>query len=579
VEQTFSAGCATPQDSDSVGEVHRPRLQQDLSVSWAEGDAFTVTEIGTLYAYAEKPGLSPSLLTACEYEIQATPPSWFQSGEICSEVSSGELGIPVCLSPALFGSGFIFLYSEADTQLHYNLRDNALADYVTRTSNSFDTWIQLVAGASTFFYSLKSFAVKAGMWDSVQVNQPFVVVTEVSRGAIASDNLPAEVTSNVCQGCSSDNILFGKPGQFWGAEYTTDPKGVVSVTLDFPGKWDEAVNECGAENTLTAQDTGTNYLVTTVYLAYPFIPDPDRGYARASSACADYEVEVQQTVRDTSCTAAGETSEYGGVCKEAGLRVSWETGGETFSASGEQTNCIGTDAASGVDLGSKQKSEGCWRETVDADDEARNIRGTDSFTPPSPIRGTALKYTCNQLPFYLESWVVYGIPGAQLDVTSAASGTCTLGSGAAGIIDCAGNCVSTKNIGDGTCDAGQANTEPEADGSGGSWGTGAINSAGDYVSCTANGDRVDNIGVQAGEMLLPGGAVDATDDSDANCVANFNCVDFLYDKMDCFELDAGDGSIDLNQLFSTLYEDYDADQAAAAAAAAAAGGGADATGR
>ena len=49
---------------------------------------------------------------------------------------------------------------------------------------------------------------------------------------------------------------------------------------------------------------------------------------------------------------------------------------------------------------------------------------------------------------------------------------------------------------------------------------------------------------------------------------NFNCVDFLYDKMDCFELDAGGGDVDLNDVFSTLYEDYDADRAAAAAAAA-----------
>ena len=422
VTQTFSAGCATRRDTGA--EVHRPRLKDDLrdQATWQQGGAFTVTEIGTLYAYAEKAGLTPSLLTSCEYEIQATPPSWFQSGEICSEVSSGDIGIPVCLSPALFGSGFIFLYSEADTRLHFNLKDNALAPHVSRTSNSFDTWIQLVAESSTFFYSLKSFAIKEGMWDSVQVNQPFVVVTEVSRGAIASDNLPAEVTSNVCQGCSSDNILFGKPGQFWGAEYTTDPKGVVSVTLDFPGRWDEAVNECGAENTLTASDTGTNYLVTTVYLAYPFIPDPARGYARAASACSDYEIEVQQTVRDSSCEAANTPSDYGGRCKTAGLRVSWETGGETFSPSGEQTNCVGFDS-SGRDLSAKQKDEGCWRETVDPDDDARVIRGTDSFTPPSPIRGTALKYTCKQLPFYLESWVVYGIPGAQLDVTSAASGT------------------------------------------------------------------------------------------------------------------------------------------------------------
>ena len=476
------------------------------------------------------------------------------------------------MSPALFGSGFIFLYSEAATTINYNLRDNALADFVTRTSNPFDTQIQLVATGSTFFYSLKSFAIKEGMWDSAQVNQPFVVVTEVSRGAIASDNLPAEVTSNVCQGCSSDNILFGKPGQFWGAEYTTDPKGVVSVTLDFPGKWDEAFNECGADNTLTASDTGTNYLVTTVYLAYPFIPDPARGYARAASACADYEVQVQQTVRDSSCTASevGKASAYGGTCKEVGLRVSWETGGETFNSVGMQTNCIGNaGGTSPIDLSSKQKVDGCWRETVAADDEARNIRGTDSFTPPSPIRGTALKYTCNQLPFYLESWVVYGIPGAQLDVTSAASAQCLLGSGAAGIIDCSGNCVSTKNIGDGTCDAGQTNDA----GSPATWGTGSFNSAGNYVGCTANGQVVMNTGSLSTQMLLPGGAAGATDDSDANCVANFNCVDFLYDKMDCFELDAGDGNVDLNALFSTLYADYDADtaQMAAEAAAAAAG--------
>lgn len=569
VVQTFSTGCATARDSGA--ELHRPRLKQDLAASsFEDGETFTVTEIGTLYAYAEKPGLTPSLLTSCEYEIQATPPSWFQSGEICSEVSSGDLGIPVCLSPALFGSGFVFLYSEADTQLHYNLNDNALADEVTRTSSSFDTWIQLVAGASTFFYSLKSFALKEGMWDSDQVNQPFVVVTEVSRGAIASDNLPSEVSSNVCQGCSSDNILFGKPGQFWGAEYTTDPKGVVSVTLDFPGRWDEAVNECGAENTLTAYDTGTNYLVTTVYLAYPFIPDPARGYARAASACADYELEVQQTVRDTSCDSEGTPSQYGGVCKESGLRVSWETGGETFSSTGEQTNCKGGD------LELKQKADGCWRETIDPDDETRSIRGTDSFTPPSPIRGTALKYTCKQLPFYLESWVVYGIPGAQLDVTSAASGACTLGSGAPGIIDCSGNCVSMKNIGDGTCDAGQENVVAD-DGSPISWGTGDYNSAGDYVRCTANAPTITNdIGARAGLMLLPGGAAGATDDNDANCVANFNCVDFLYDKMDCFELDAGDGSVDLNELFSTLYEDFDADRAAAMAADTS---GADASGR
>ena len=568
--EDFSVGCATAPDTGARNS--RPRLQQDLAVTWVDGEAFTVTEIGTLYAYAEKPGLSPSLLSSCEYEIQVTPPAWFQSGEICSEVSSGEIGIPVCLSPALFGSGFIFLYSEAATTINYNLRDNALADFVTRTSNPFDTQIQLVATGSTFFYSLKSFAIKEGMWDSAQVNQPFVVVTEVSRGAIASDNLPAEVTSNVCQGCSSDNILFGKPGQFWGAEYTTDPKGVVSVTLDFPGKWDEAFNECGADNTLTASDTGTNYLVTTVYLAYPFIPDPARGYARAASACADYEVQVQQTVRDSSCTASevGKASAYGGTCKEVGLRVSWETGGETFNSVGMQTNCIGNaGGTSPIDLSSKQKVDGCWRETVAADDEARNIRGTDSFTPPSPIRGTALKYTCNQLPFYLESWVVYGIPGAQLDVTSAASAQCLLGSGAAGIIDCSGNCVSTKNIGDGTCDAGQTNDA----GSPATWGTGSFNSAGNYVGCTANGQVVMNTGSLSTQMLLPGGAAGATDDSDANCVANFNCVDFLYDKMDCFELDAGDGNVDLNALFSTLYADYDADtaQMAAEAAAAAAG--------
>lgn len=575
--QTFSAGCATAQDTGA--EAHRPRLVQDFATAgiqptWQEGDAFTVTEIGTLYAYAEKPGLTPSLLTSCEYEIQATPPSWFQSGEICNEVSSGDIGIPVCLSPALFGSGFIFLYSEADTRLHYHLKDNALADHVTRTSSEFDTWIQLVAESSTFFYSLKSFAIKEGMWDSVQVNQPFVVVTEVSRGAIASDNLPAEVTSNVCQGCSSDNILFGKPGQFWGAEYTTDPKGVVSVTLDFPGKWDEAVNECGAENTLTAYDTGTNYLITAVYLAYPFIPDPARGYARAASACSDYEVEVQQTVRDSSCASSNTASDYGGVCKEQGLRVSWETGGETFSSSGEQTNCIGIDS-NGIDRGSKQQSEGCWRETIDPDDEDRVVRKSDSFTPPSPIRGTALKYTCKQLPFYLESWVVYGIPGAQLDVTSAASGTCTLGSGASGIVDCSGNCVSTKNIGDGTCDAGQTNSV-KADGSI-NYGTGAINSAGDYVPCTANGDAVMNIGSLSAQVLLPGRASGATDDNDANCVPNFNCVDFLYDKMDCFELDAGGGDVNLDEVFSTLYEEYDDDRARAAAEAAA--DDTDATGR
>ena len=31
-----------------------------------------------------------------------------------------------------------------------------------------------------------------------------------------------------------------------------------------------------------------------------------------------------------------------------------------------------------------------------------------------PIRATTLKYTCNMLPLYVESWVVYGIPGASL---------------------------------------------------------------------------------------------------------------------------------------------------------------------
>ena len=485
-----------PVTANNGGTKHRPRLFNDaiptVRGQWAAKDTFEIVEIGTLFTYASKPGLTNSPMSSCEYEIQTTPPDWFQSGEICKEVSGGKLSIPVCLSPALFGSGFVFLYSEPGAEVHYELRDNSVADVVTRTSPIFAKWIQLVAKGSTFFYSLKSYAIKKGMWDSREINQPFVVVTEVSRGAIPTSNLPSDVSSVVCRDCDVTNILFGKPGQFWGAEYTTVPSGVVSITMDFPGDWQEAFNECGDKSSAqTAAQAKTAYLITTVYLAYPFIPDPARGYARSASACPDFEIEILQSVRDQNCKKSDDKDIYGKqTCIKDGVRQSWEIGGETFASDGKRQTC----APNATNV-----APSCWRNTVAADSQNR-FRDTDSFTPPQPVRGQALRYSCKKLPFYLESWVVYGIAGNSLDTSDTAGGACKYDGDKDGILDCKKQCMPQKYLGDGTCD-------------------------------------------------------DGTNDNTGK--ANYNCVSFLYDKMDCFKLDAGGGSTDLTAVFNKMYEGYD----------------------
>jgi hypothetical protein len=497
---------ANPPSGDRTtngGLKHRPRLTTDLAgKTFTTGTAYTVTEIGTLYAYASKPGLTPSPVSSCEYEVQVTPPDWFQSGEICNEVSSSKLKIPVCLSPALFGSGFVFLWSEKNAEIHYELRDNAVAvpgpdgRAVRRSSKIFDKWIQLVATGSTFFYSLKSFAIKKGMWDSDEVNQPFVVVTEVSRGAVPSTDLAVGISSTVCNKCTLQNILYGKPGQFWGAE-TAGPKTSVSIRMDFPGNWEEAFNECGeadrkgGQGLQTATAANTIYLITTVYLAYPFIPDPARGYARSASACSDFQVEVRQSVRDASCGGTSPNVGQSADCDKniKGVRQSWEIGGEKFDATGKQLECAPKSNLP------KAQSPGCWRDTHAADSPKR-FRSSDTYTPPQPIRGTALRYTCKKMPFYLESWVAYGIAGTSLDTTTTGGvHKCTPANGVAdsGWLDCKGKCVSKTFLGDGTCDDGK---------------------------------------------------------NAATNMADFNCVKFLYDKMDCFALDAG--ATDLTVVFNEL---------------------------
>ena len=432
-------------------------------------------------------------------ELQAKAPDWFQSGEICSEVSNSDNPEPVCKSPALFGSGFVFLWSESETVIKFELEENTIASASSRSSDTFEKWIQLVATDITFFYSLKTFAVKAGMWDSDEVNQPFVVVTEISRGAIPSTDLPAGLDSDVCQGCEVENILFGRPGQFWGAEWDVAiVDGQVSITMDFPGRWDEAFIECSDSDsvTLTAETLDANYLVTTVYFAYPFIPDPERNYQRAASACQNYEVSVQQSVR---------TNDVGRT---------WYIGGEEFGPDGVPTKCQPSDV---------DRTGGCWRETIAepvADEPDRRYRDTDSYTPEQPIRATALKYTCKQLPFYIESWVVYGIPGASLDTADINTGgtgavcqnTASTTDASTGVVtpglpqmaDCNNICRPAALLGDGTCD------------------------------CAGCNDGRDCMG----------------SDASADCVADFNCVDFLYDRMDCFELESDTtGGASIQDLF------------------------------
>jgi len=483
-----------PQVVAATGTAAVDGLLSFESVSWTPGTDFTAVEIGTVYAYAEKPGLTNSHVSSCEMELQAMAPGWFQSGEICNEVSNSDTAEPVCKSPALFGSGFVFLWSESATVINYELSENEIASLTTRTSTTFDRWIQLVATDTTFFYSLKTFSIKRGMWDSDEVNQPFVVVTEISRGAIPSTDLPEGLESDVCQGCEVENILFGRPGQFWGAEWDAlIVGGKVSITMDFPGRWDEAFVECsdtGGGTKLTAENVDANYLVTTVYFAYPFIPDPARNYQRAASACRDYEVMVQQ-------------KEARGLAAATGNRQ-WYLGGEEFDSAGLETKCKGTAAS---------RTDGCWRETVSAGDD-RQYRSSDSYTPQQPIRATALKYTCNLLPFYVESWVVYGIPGASLDTANiAASGTGASCNGGE-MADCNGVCQSEIVLGDGTCDCKNCNDALIASGK----------------SCTFGSNP------------------------DANCIADFNCVDFLYDRMDCFELESSDtGGQSIKDIFTNGY--------------------------
>merc|ERR1711865_677500 len=92
-----------------------------------------------------------------------------------------------------------------------------------------------------------------------------------------------------------------------------------------------------------------------------------------------------QSVRDQNCKKSDDKDIYGKqTCIKDGVRQSWEIGGETFASDGKRQTC----APNATNV-----APSCWRNTVAADSQNR-FRDTDSFTPPQPVRGQALRDCC-----------------------------------------------------------------------------------------------------------------------------------------------------------------------------------------